>query len=379
MYFLLDAFDHFVLLIWVFCCDTLKRCSTIFMLLFKNYIIMKKHYFIVLLISALSLQSAFAQGEKYFIDFQGVNPLSNLPVGVTNVNGTQTVRVKNTTDFAAVPNAVQDNPNNVGQKELFLDFHGYLRFQLDNPAAFSIAYNYRRTNDNDDWWLGFLTFIGFDGTNHRLEQFVIRQWDGQLHYDNNNSANSPVSFNTNYHIVLTSSNGSVKAYVDGVLVLNVPYNASNNKNIHQWTNASLLMSFKGNSYNGTTVTPEPDFSSNARDARVFVDNISLFDREITPGEVAILFQNGNNTLSTTNFEAKNVLIYPNPVKADNLVHVSNADVKSVKIYDLLGKEVKEQVINNSTFSVDGLSTGTYLVRFFGNEGSPVGVSKVIKQ
>jgi hypothetical protein len=250
---------------------------------------------------------------------------------------------------------------------------------LDNPSAFSIAYDYRRNDDNDDWWLGFLTFIGFDGTNHRLEQFLIREWSGQLHYDGNNTTdNQLISFFTNYHIVLTSNGGGVKAYVNGVEVLNVPYNPSNGKNIHEWTDASLLLSFKGDSYDGTTVTPEPDFSSNARDARVFVDNIALFDRELSAAEVTQLFNNGNNSLSISQNNIEPITMYPNPVR-DSFVNITNSNVNSVIIYNVLGAEVSKQELMNSRFSVEDLSVGSYFVKCFDRSNNPIDTLKLIKQ
>jgi hypothetical protein len=46
-----------------------------------------------------------------------------LPSGVTNVNGANTVRVKNTTDFPAIPNAVQSDPDASGENELKISWY----------------------------------------------------------------------------------------------------------------------------------------------------------------------------------------------------------------------------------------------------------------
>ncbi len=235
------------------------------------------------------------QGAKFYLDFEGASPLSNLPSGVANVNSTNTVRVKNTTDFPAIPNAVQSK--STGGNELFLDFHGYLKTDIPDPSkGFTLAYDYRRTWDNDDWWLGFLTFIGNDGSSNRLEQLLIKEWSGQLNFSGVDSFNPyPVYLDQNYKIVITcSAGGDIKVYVDNVLKLTVP-NATSGKNIHTWTNASLLLSFKGSSFDGITVTPEGDYASNSRDTRAFVDNIALFEMELSAADVAQLYNNGNNT------------------------------------------------------------------------------------
>jgi hypothetical protein len=340
---------------------------------------MKKNYLLMTILTLLCINVMNGQAPKFYLDFEGNEPLSNLPEGVENVNGANTVLVKGTNSFAPIPNAVQADPDAEGQQELFLDFHGYLRMDLDTPSSFSIAYDYRRNDDNDDWWLGFITFVGLDGTNHRLEQFLIRQWDGQLHYDGNETSGSPISFNTNYHIVLTSFEGGIKAYVDGVEVLNVPFNANNGKNIHEWTDASLLLSFKGNSYDGTTITPEPEFAQNARDTRVFVDNISLFDRELSQEEVTLLFTNGNNFLSNTQNEIANISVYPNPVGESGIVSFSNPEANNVTIFNVLGVEVSRQELTNTNFNVQSLATGSYFVKFFDAQGQQIGVSKLIKQ
>jgi hypothetical protein len=227
--------------------------------------------------------------------------------------------------------------------------------------------------------VGFITFIGNDGTDNRLEQFLIREWSGQLHYDGNNTSNNQlISFNTNYHVVLTSNGGSIKAYVNGVEELNVSYNASNGKNVHEWTDVSLLLSFKGNSYDGTTVTPEPDFNANCRDARSFVDNIALFDREISAAEVTQLFNNGNNSLSVSQNQMEQIVMYPNPVR-DSFVIITNSNVNSVKIYNVLGAEVSHQELVNSGFSVEDLSTGSYFVKCFDRSNNPIDTLKLIKQ
>lgn len=341
---------------------------------------MKKNYLLIITIALISINSIYGQGEKFFLDFEGAEPLNNLPMGVENVNGSNTVLVKGTDSYAPIPNEVLEDADVAGENELFLDFHGYLKMDLENPSEFSIAYDYRRTDDNDDWWLGFITFIGNDGTDNRLEQFLIREWSGQLHYDGNNTSdNQLVSFNTNYHIVLTSSGGDIKAYVNGAEVLNVPYNAGNGKNIHEWSDASLLLSFKGNSYDGTSVTPEPEFDQNARDTRVFVDNIALFDRELTPEEVTQLFNDGNDTLSIADIDVSpSFSMFPNPVQNNNSVSVTNPEVHSVKIFNILGKEINNQVLIDSSFNVESISSGTYFVQFFNAEQKPMGVSKLIK-
>lgn len=334
----------------------------------KNYIL-SVSFFVIL--NTLS----YGQNPVFNLDFEGTNPLSNLPSGVTNVNGTNTVLVKGTTSFPPIPNAVQTN-STTNNKELFLDFHGYLKINLSSTSQFSLAYNYRRTDNNDDWWLGFLTFIGNDGTNNKLEQVLIREWNGQLHAAGTNSSSAPIWFNTNYHIVLTVNNGDIKVFVDGVEQLNVP-NSISNYNIHTWTNASLLMSFKGSSFDGTNVTPEPDFNSNCRDARTFVDNIALFNTALTQSQVNLVFQNGNNALTVENQNLPSLgKPYPNPV-IDELI-IPSFEIDYVEVYNLMGQIVLSKKVENSKIDIKNLSSGTYLVNGIDAKGVKTKSVKIIK-
>lgn len=315
---------------------------------------------------------SYGKAPKFYLDFENASPLSNLPSGVANVNGTNTVRVKNTTDYPPVPNAVQSKVG--GGNELFLDFHGYLKVDVPTPNnGFSLAYDYRRNNANDDWWLGFLSFIGNDGSSNKLEQLLIKEWSGQLNFKGVDSSNPyPIWFDTNYKIVVTcSAAGTVKVYVDNVLKMSVLSTA-----INTWTNASLLLSFKGSSFDGTNVTPEGDYASNARDARAFVDNIALYEGELSVADVAQLFTSGNNSLSVKDQKINRVNMYPNPVK--DVLNFSSPEVKSVAIYSILGSKVMAKEITNSNADVSNLKAGVYFVNCLDIDGKTIDGIKMIK-
>lgn len=339
---------------------------------------MKNNYLLISVCALLIGNMSYGQAPKFYLDFEGVSPLSNLPSGVTNVNGTNTIKIKNdnTKVYPAIPNAVQSD--GAGGNELFLDFQGYLKVDVPSPSnGFSLAYDYRRNNANDDWWLGFLTFIGVEGTTNKLEQILIREWSGQLHFNGVNSIDPyPIWFDTDYKIVITCSpTGDIKLYVDNVLKLNVP-NATSGKNIHNWTNASLLLSFKGNTFDGTNVTPEGDFASNSRDARAFVDNIALYERELSVADVSGLFNNGNNSLSVKEQKINNLNIYPNAVV--DVLNFSSPEIKSVAIYNVSGSKVLTAAITNSTVDVSDLKSGVYIVNCFDVDGKIIDAIRIIK-
>lgn len=76
------------------------------------------------------------------------------------------------------------------------------------------------------------------------------------------------------------------------------------------------------------------------------------------------------TLSTNNFEDNKVSLYPNPTNT-GFVTISSTtnEVMNVQVFDILGKEVKNEVITNNTLDVSSLTTGMYLVKITQNNAS----------
>lgn len=80
-------------------------------------------------------------------------------------------------------------------------------------------------------------------------------------------------------------------------------------------------------------------------------------------------------LSTDNFLEEKFNIFPNP--ASNVVNITNSEnisVKQVEIYDLAGKLITSQNLNNETkiqLNVETLTSGTYLLHLQTNEGTAV--------
>ena len=72
-----------------------------------------------------------------------------------------------------------------------------------------------------------------------------------------------------------------------------------------------------------------------------------------------------------------VSVYPNPTA--NFVTVSDVDATCVEIYDINGKKVSSQSMqNNNMISLQGLSAGSYFLRML-NDSELVGTAKVIKR
>ncbi|WP_339751495.1 T9SS type A sorting domain-containing protein [uncultured Winogradskyella sp.] len=76
------------------------------------------------------------------------------------------------------------------------------------------------------------------------------------------------------------------------------------------------------------------------------------------------------TLSTSNFETSSFLLYPNPTSTGSITitSVSN-DTISVKVYDILGKQVKNETLTNNTLNVSNLKSGIYIIKITQNNTS----------
>ena len=74
---------------------------------------------------------------------------------------------------------------------------------------------------------------------------------------------------------------------------------------------------------------------------------------------------------------KHVAVYPNPTA--NFVTVKDVEATDVEIYDINGKKVASQSLQNSNMvSLLGLSNGSYFLRLL-NDSEVVGIAKVIKR
>ena len=86
----------------------------------------------------------------------------------------------------------------------------------------------------------------------------------------------------------------------------------------------------------------------------------------------------NTTLSTQNFSALNIKMYPNP--ATNVLNIeARAAIQNVSIYNMLGQEVISQSTDNASVSIDvaGLQAGMYIIKT--NIDGVTAASRFVKQ
>lgn len=81
-------------------------------------------------------------------------------------------------------------------------------------------------------------------------------------------------------------------------------------------------------------------------------------------------------LSTSEVAIAKIQIYPNPV-SDKIFIKSKEPVDSVKIYNILGKEISVNRLDNLTVDVSSLSAGLYLLKL--NSGTSEQTFKIIKK
>ena len=99
-----------------------------------------------------------------------------------------------------------------------------------------------------------------------------------------------------------------------------------------------------------------------------------FVQHTTIGGNGVLFspglENDDPTLSTDRFDTTVFTLYPNPTNTGSItITSSNTDAMNVLVYDILGKQVKNETLSNNTLDVSNLRTGIYIVKITQNAAS----------
>lgn len=85
-------------------------------------------------------------------------------------------------------------------------------------------------------------------------------------------------------------------------------------------------------------------------------------------------------LNANNFNATGFKLYPNPVK--DVLHLSyKQDITKVTVFNILGQQVLEQVVNSTQgqINMSNLAAGTYLIKVMADSDNKTETIKVIKQ
>ncbi len=79
----------------------------------------------------------------------------------------------------------------------------------------------------------------------------------------------------------------------------------------------------------------------------------------------------NETLSVDNsINLDQVSIYPNPTNTGSVTITSpNTDAMNVQVFDILGKQVKNETLTNNTLNVSNLKSGVYILKITQNNAT----------
>lgn len=123
----------------------------------------------------------------------------------------------------------------------------------------------------------------------------------------------------------------------------------------------ILQEDYGAAGNNQSIARNPDFTGAFVDHSTIVSNPVLF----SPGA-----RNDGQPLSTDNFETTQFSVYPNPTNTGMVtITSSNNDVMNVQVFDILGKQVKNETLTNNTLNVSNLNTGVYILKITQNNAS----------
>ncbi|MDY2585854.1 lamin tail domain-containing protein [Winogradskyella aquimaris] len=110
-----------------------------------------------------------------------------------------------------------------------------------------------------------------------------------------------------------------------------------------------------------SVGRSPDFTG------AFVDHSTI------TGNGGALFSPGNEndvTLSTGSLSNTTFSVYPNPTNTGKVtISSSNNDAMNVQVFDILGKQVKNETLTNNTLNVSDLNTGVYILKITQNNAT----------
>ena len=137
------------------------------------------------------------------------------------------------------------------------------------------------------------------------------------------------------------------------------------------TTSILRTGFNEADYIGTAV-PTTGFSAIA----LGYDNVNTTTSVSTPQFIVRKLADFSTSMNTQNNEIAGLKVYPNPVSNGVLQIESNANtLKTIALFDVLGKQVLTTSTENSTINVSNLKGGIYILKI--TEAGKTAVSKLV--
>ncbi|MDO5968860.1 T9SS type A sorting domain-containing protein [Flavivirga aquimarina] len=380
---------------------------------------MKKIYSTLLLLSISFL--TYSQGPEFTIDFEGADPLNNLPAGVTSIDPDNTrgnaALFVNTNgymfetaggaivqqDVAAVEDRAQFANtifNDAGNNLLQTDYTGHII--INEIALGTDSYTVRlnlqvfgHTQSGTD--SGIFTIVGNNGGTWEADWFTSRNGGFASGFGDTGGVGGSDGFQYGtvtppYREIVITYNDTDKLYriyIEGDLRITSEIAQTSG----DWTNRKFYIGFAGRNSIGTAGTSglgglshlDPgtgEFTANAirgqdgrnADLQMRMDNIEVYQRAISDADVLTLFNGGS--LSTNNKTLESFNAYPNPV--NDRLYFSSKNIYSVDIYNILGSKVSSQIVTDGA-DMSNLNKGVYLVKIKDKSGLELGTVKTVKK
>jgi hypothetical protein len=328
---------------------------------------------------------ASSLNAQVFLDFEDGIVIPSDVSGVSVSNGSADVKVKIDGSFTTVSAVDNELVTDEGENVYFMDYDGYIKFDesILNSSSFSLAMDYKWST-NAVWYTGILSIVGYDlndadegdegAADYESKQLLFKNsYSGIIDGFNLNVTTDLVE-NTYCHVVFTYAESIVKLYINGVYMAE----SSQSQVIDLWSDVSLYLGTKLTVDSDGAISPQLDGSGNSKNQQQYVDNIALFDYELSAEEVSAIYA-GTTTITDIEDEVKmsDVEIYPNPVS--DVLYVSSDDVSFVEIYNLGGVKVVATSEVMTGISLSGLSNGVYMVKCLNTSGEVISIQKVVKK
>lgn len=314
-----------------------------------------------------------AQDAQVYLTFEDGKIISDGLTGVDNVNGSGDVTIKNDGTYPQDVNAITSDG---GESVLFLDYHGYLKFDntIFNKDAFTITADYKWSGNNV-WWLGLHTIVGYDADaetpGYVARQLQLKQPNGII--DGWGLATSAIFIKEEYHhMAITYNSGTITMYIDGVEV-----SSATDEGIHNLQDPELYFGIKMGVNSATGIVSPSLDGVNCKSVQLNVDNVALFDSALSNVEVAAIANGTSIPTDVEKVDKQEIKVYPNPFR--DRINISGTDIVAVEVFNLAGVKVYASKVNNGVVNLESLSNGVYLVNCLNDALEVVQSNKLIKK
>lgn len=193
-----------------------------------------------------------------------------------------------------------------------------------------------------------------------------------------------ISVNSGDHILVARTPSSMEQYLttsgynlfDVVLTATTDINMNGDDGIELFKNGTLIETFGDVNVDGTGTSWEylDSWAYKVTEGSVWPAGWSYGTINCTDGSQTTFSSTCVypfvQSLSSDEFFADEFSIFPNPTNLESVTITSQLnDAIEVKVFDMLGKQVKNQIITNNTLNVSDLNTGIYLVKITQNTKS----------